>query len=53
MTEERASSSSSVAEPPAMPGWVKGLGIAILVLVAIVVLLMLLNGGQHGPGMHG
>jgi hypothetical protein len=36
-----------------MPGWVKALGIAILLLVAIVVLVMLLSGGQHGPGMHG
>ncbi len=37
---------------PATPRWVKGLGIAIVVAVLLVVGLMILSGGQHGPGMH-
>lgn len=36
-----------------MPGWVKGLVIGVVVVVALVILVMLLSGGQHGPGMHG
>jgi len=40
-------------EPPGMPGWVKGLAIGLVVVVALVILVMVLSGGQHGPGMHG
>jgi hypothetical protein len=43
---------NSVA-PPGMPGWVKGLLIGLAILVAVVILVMVLSGGQHGPGMHG
>jgi hypothetical protein len=50
---ETDSNNPRSAMPPAMPGWVKGLGIALLVLVVIVVVVMLLGGGEHGPGMHG
>lgn len=40
-------------EPPGMPRWVKGLVIGLVVVVALVILVMVLGGGQHGPGMHG
>jgi hypothetical protein len=53
MSDERAGTSPGAPEPPGMPGWVKGLGIALIALVVAVVLFMLLSGGQHGPGMHG
>jgi len=37
---------------PGTPTWVKALGIAALVLALFVAVLMLVSGGQHGPGMH-
>ncbi|MEO7399068.1 MAG: plastocyanin/azurin family copper-binding protein [Ilumatobacteraceae bacterium] len=37
---------------PATPAWVKVLGIVALVLVLLVAVLMLVSGGQHGPGVH-
>ncbi len=37
---------------PGTPIWVKVLGIAALVLVLLVAVLLLVSGGQHGPGMH-
>ncbi|MFC5730927.1 MULTISPECIES: hypothetical protein [Nocardioides] len=40
-------------EPPGMPVWVKELLIGVVVVVALVILVMVLSGGQHGPGMHG
>jgi hypothetical protein len=36
-----------------MPGWVEGLVIGLVAVVALVILVMVLSGGQHGPGMHG
>jgi hypothetical protein len=41
--------------PPAMPTWVKVLGIALSVLVLLILAKALLGGGSagHGPGMHG
>lgn len=39
--------------PPPTPRWVKSLGIALLVLAVVAVLVMLVSGGQHGPGRHG
>ena len=39
--------------PPKAPAWVKGLAIAIVVLVLLVVVAMVLMGGEHGPGRHG
>lgn len=38
--------------PPSMPRWVKLLGIVGLISVLLVVIVMVLAGGQHGPGMH-
>ncbi len=54
MSDERlpGESGEGDAEPPATPGWAKGLGIALAALVLLVILLMLLSGGQHGPGRH-
>ncbi len=37
---------------PGTPIWVKVLGIGALVLALLIVVLMLVSGGQHGPGMH-
>ena len=43
---------STSGDRPATPRWVKGIGIAILVGLVVIVGVMLLSGGQHGPGMH-
>jgi hypothetical protein len=37
--------------PPQMPRWVKVFGI-VLILVIVLVAIMLLTGGNHGPGRH-
>jgi preprotein translocase subunit Sec61beta len=39
-------------KPPARPGWVIGLGIAVLILLIIAVILMFVIPGEHGPGRH-
>lgn len=46
---------SSPQEPPEHPGtprWVKVFAIVAAVLALLVVVLMLVGGGQHGPGRH-
>jgi hypothetical protein len=35
-----------------MPRWVKVFLISAAVLVALMIALMLVSGGQHGPGRH-
>ncbi|MFI6428594.1 hypothetical protein [Promicromonospora sp. NPDC050880] len=40
-------------EHPGLPRWVKLLAIGVVVAVVVVGAVMLLSGGQHGPGMHG
>ena len=51
-----AAPSGLVADgPPGLPGWVKALAVALVVLVAVVVGVMLLGGhgsGGLGPGRH-
>jgi hypothetical protein len=39
--------------PPKAPGWVKALGVAVLIAALLLIVLMLLIGGEHGPGRHG
>jgi uncharacterized cupredoxin-like copper-binding protein len=41
-----------VARPPGTPRWVKALGLILVAAVAIAIAVMLIRGGQHGPGMH-
>jgi hypothetical protein len=41
-------------EPPAgTPRWVKVFGAIALVVVVLFVLVLILRGGEHGPGRHG
>ena len=40
------------AKPPARPAWVIWLAIGVAVVLVIAIALMLLSGGQHGPGRH-
>ena len=39
--------------PPGAPAWVKWLGIGVAVAVVLLVVVMLVVGGDHGPGRHG
>lgn len=34
------------------PRWVKLFGIGTIVLVLLVIIIMLISGGEHGPGRH-
>jgi hypothetical protein len=39
---------------PGTPGWVKALGVVVIVLVLVALVLMLTGiGGEHAPGRHG
>ncbi len=38
--------------PPDVPRWVKVFGIVVIVLMLLVVAVMLVAGGEHGPGRH-
>lgn len=40
------------ATPPAMPRWVKYLLLALAALLVLAVVVMLISGGNHGPGRH-
>jgi hypothetical protein len=40
-------------ERPATPWWVKVIGLAILVVLILAAIILVVGGGQHGPGMHG
>jgi hypothetical protein len=53
MPQEPENPAPLTAEGPGMPGWVTWLLVGLALLVAVVVLVMVLTGGQHGPGMHG
>lgn len=55
MTENTSDPTAGKAprEHPGLPRWVKLLAIGIVAAVIVVVAVMLLAGGQHGPGMHG
>ena len=39
-------------DDPRVPRWVKLFGLAAILLLALVIVVMLLTGGQHGPGRH-
>jgi hypothetical protein len=39
-------------QPPSTPGWVKAFAVVAGLVLVILVLVMLLTGGQHGPGRH-
>ena len=43
---------STVAQPPGTPRWVKVLALALVAGLGVAVAVMVLSGGQHGPGMH-
>ncbi|QUW23316.1 hypothetical protein JSQ81_07215 [Sporosarcina sp. Marseille-Q4063] len=34
------------------PRWVKVSGIVVIILVLLVIAIMIISGGEHGPGRH-
>lgn len=40
------------AQRPGTPRWVIGIGVALVAALLIAVVVMVVSGGQHGPGMH-
>jgi hypothetical protein len=47
-----ASAGPSVGRAGGTPRWVKGFGLAALIVVLLIGALVLLGGGSHGPGRH-
>ena len=43
---------STTSTPPSTPRWVKVSGIIVIVLVLLVGIMLLVGGGEHGPGRH-
>lgn len=43
---------TGVEDGRGVPRWVKLFGLAAVVLLALAIVVMLLSGGQHGPGRH-
>lgn len=40
------------SDPEPMPRWVKAFGIVVAILVVLVIAMLLIVGGEHGPGRH-
>lgn len=40
------------SEAPGLPRWVKWSAVVVLALAVVLVVIMLLVGGNHGPGLH-
>ena len=38
--------------PPRVPDWVKVSGIIVIIVIVALVAIMLISGGEHGPGRH-
>ena len=51
-TNDRANDGRGVEAPPGVPRWVWVSAIVVGVLVVLGFVVMLVGGGQHGPGRH-
>lgn len=49
---EEAMTDRGRTQLPPRPRWVKNLLLALLVVALVAILVMLLFGGEHGPGRH-
>jgi len=38
--------------PPGLPRWLKMLGIVVAAVVAVALIVSLVTGTEHGPGLH-
>jgi hypothetical protein len=39
-------------QKPGTPRWVKAFGIVLMIAIVLAVAVILVGGGQHGPGIH-
>lgn len=37
---------------PGTPRWVKAIGLALIAVVLLALVVIVVGGGRHGPGMH-
>jgi hypothetical protein len=44
--------SANGPKPPGMPRWVKASAAVVALLVVALVAVLIMTGGQHGPGRH-
>lgn len=51
-TRTPAGSRPATGDDMRMPRWVKLAGALVLALVVLIVGVMLISGGEHGPGRH-
>jgi uncharacterized cupredoxin-like copper-binding protein len=52
-TDQDTSAMTDGGSPPGMPRWVKVSGIIIGVLILLGVVITMVGGVEHGPGLHG
>ena len=52
MTDDATPEPDAGEPSPGIPRWVKTSAIVALALVAVIVIVMLVSGGEHGPGRH-
>ena len=50
--QPRADTAAEPEVDPGTPRWVKVVGVVTVLLIAAVALVLLLGGGEHGPGRH-
>jgi hypothetical protein len=51
-SQEPDSRNGRAESPPGVPRWVKISGLVTLIVAAVLVVVMLVVGGEHGPGLH-
>ena len=51
-TEEEDTSMSDRKSTTSTPRWVKVSGLVVIILVLLAVAIMVISGGEHGPGRH-
>jgi hypothetical protein len=52
MTEPSLDAHDVRAVPPGIPRWLKVSALVVAALIVLVIAVMLLAGGNHGPGRH-
>lgn len=50
--EQPAAGPATDGTPPPRPQWVRWLLVALAVAILAVLVVMLVSGGDHGPGRH-
>jgi hypothetical protein len=53
MKERESDEAQNESGPPGVPAWLKISGAVVAVLAIVVFVLLVVAGGEHGPGRHG